>query len=68
MQQLAKETKVGRTFVRKIVQDIEENGDGIAGLQRPPKRQSFGVGIKTLSYEDEVFLLDLCKKNAHRSL
>ena len=68
MRQLAKETKIGRTFVRKIVHDIEKNGVGITGLQCPPQKQPFGVGIKMLSYKDEVFLLDLCKKNACCSL
>eukprot|EP00957_Ditylum_brightwellii_P020050 1513133-Ditylum_brightwellii.AAC.1 len=62
MQQLTKETKVGRTFVRKVINKIDKNGVGVAGLQRPNKKQSFGVGIKTLLYEDEVFLLDLRRK------
>eukprot|EP00957_Ditylum_brightwellii_P005676 432757-Ditylum_brightwellii.AAC.1 len=64
MRQLAKKANAGRTFARKIVHNIEKNGVDISGLQRPPKKQYFGVGIKTLSYEDEVFLLDLRKKNA----
>eukprot|EP00957_Ditylum_brightwellii_P035754 2710704-Ditylum_brightwellii.AAC.1 len=34
----------------------------------PPKKQSFGVGIKMLLYKDEVFLLNLHKKNACPSL
>eukprot|EP00957_Ditylum_brightwellii_P204365 15338883-Ditylum_brightwellii.AAC.1 len=61
MGQIAKETKVRRIFVRKIVQDVEKNDVGIAELQRPPKRQSFEVRIKTLLDKDEVFLLDLRK-------
>eukprot|EP00957_Ditylum_brightwellii_P107537 8204811-Ditylum_brightwellii.AAC.1 len=68
MEQLAKKTKVRRTFARKIVHNVEKKCVGIAGLQRPPQKQSFGVGIKMLLYEDEVFLLDLHKKNVHRSL
>jgi len=66
MRQLAKETKVGRTFAIKIVNEIDANG--VAGLQRPNKKKSFGVRIKALSCEDEVFLLNLRKNNARRSL
>eukprot|EP00957_Ditylum_brightwellii_P074066 5627960-Ditylum_brightwellii.AAC.1 len=47
------------------LKDLAGKKSSVTGLQHPKKKQSFEVWIKSLSYKDEVFLLDLHKNTAY---